>query len=313
MQPPSAGFIVQLFVVPGLIVLAVIGVWLLFGKLASSDTDWQSQVEELRHPNRNRRWRGALGLAQMLKADQERGESGQHLASQPEIAQTLSQALSEELKRNSQTDDDLKYQAFLARTLGLFDMPAEVLPVLRQATHREFDREVRKNALGSIALIANRKGPTLRQNENLSKGLVDDLIATSLDEDTLIRQTAAFTLGLVATPAALDRLFAMLSDTDANTQANAAIGLARNRDRRATPALKKLLAQALEPSDKEFEKFVATKNAIAAVGDLSPVMSDEEKRPFHELLTNIGDRHKEPKIANDARGVNLKLKGEGAK
>ena len=31
-EPPSAKFIVQLFVVPGLIVAVIVGAWLLFGK-----------------------------------------------------------------------------------------------------------------------------------------------------------------------------------------------------------------------------------------------------------------------------------------
>jgi len=38
-EPPSAGFIIQLFVVPGLIVLAIVGVYLLFGKLATVGQD----------------------------------------------------------------------------------------------------------------------------------------------------------------------------------------------------------------------------------------------------------------------------------
>ena len=41
-EPPSAKFIVQLFVVPGLIVAAIVGAWLLFGKLASAEQDWQA-------------------------------------------------------------------------------------------------------------------------------------------------------------------------------------------------------------------------------------------------------------------------------
>ena len=38
-EPPSAGFILQLFMVPGLIVAAVIGVWALFGQISSSEQD----------------------------------------------------------------------------------------------------------------------------------------------------------------------------------------------------------------------------------------------------------------------------------
>ncbi|HLJ10121.1 MAG TPA: hypothetical protein VKU82_02975, partial [Planctomycetaceae bacterium] len=113
-RPPSAGFIVQLFVVPGLIVLAVVGVWLLFGKLATSEQDWKGLLIELQHPNKHRRWRGASGLAQMLKADQGLGSNGQQLSRNREIAQALSGALTEEVQRGGQSDEDVKYQTFLA-------------------------------------------------------------------------------------------------------------------------------------------------------------------------------------------------------
>ena len=134
-EPPSAGFIVQLFVVPGIIVAAIVAVWLLFGKLATTEHDWRSLVVELQHPNEHRRWRGALGLAQILKADQERGEAGQHLAQNRELAQTLSDVLMIELKSGTSVDEEFNYQAFLARTLGLFDLPETVAPALEKAMH----------------------------------------------------------------------------------------------------------------------------------------------------------------------------------
>src|SRR5258707_14265223 len=78
-EPPSAGFIIQLFVVPGLIVLAIVGVYLVFGKLATGGQDWREQVADLRHPNEHRGWRGGLGLAQLLTADQALGCNGHDL------------------------------------------------------------------------------------------------------------------------------------------------------------------------------------------------------------------------------------------
>ena len=60
--PPSAGFIVQLFLIPALIVMAVVAVWALFGKLADSDNDWKQLATELSSSNEHRRWRAALGL-----------------------------------------------------------------------------------------------------------------------------------------------------------------------------------------------------------------------------------------------------------
>ncbi|MEZ6061328.1 MAG: hypothetical protein R3C19_13370 [Planctomycetaceae bacterium] len=60
-EPPSAGFIVQLFLIPALIVAAVIGVWALFGKLADSKTDWKQLVSELGSSNEHRRLASGSG------------------------------------------------------------------------------------------------------------------------------------------------------------------------------------------------------------------------------------------------------------
>ena len=49
-EPPSAGFVVQLFVIPALVVVVVIIVWLLFGKLAGGERDAMEYVRQLRSP-----------------------------------------------------------------------------------------------------------------------------------------------------------------------------------------------------------------------------------------------------------------------
>ena len=65
-KPPSAGFIVQLFLIPALIVMAVVAVWALFGRLADSGTDWAQLVVELGSGNEHRRWRAAQELQKCL-------------------------------------------------------------------------------------------------------------------------------------------------------------------------------------------------------------------------------------------------------
>ena len=71
-EPPSAGFIVQLFIVPLLIVSVVFGVYVLFAKMASSEADWRQLVTDVRSENPHIRWRAALGLSQLLEADRQR-------------------------------------------------------------------------------------------------------------------------------------------------------------------------------------------------------------------------------------------------
>jgi hypothetical protein len=297
-QPPSAGFIVQLFVVPGMIVLAIVAVWALFGKLASGDQDWRGLVVELRHPNEHRRWRGALGLAQMLKADQELKVGGQDLAGNREIAQALSDVLTEELKRAGHSDDDLKYEAFLARTLGLFDLPDVVLPALREAMQSGVDRDVRKNAIGSVAVIADRCAA--RNEPLLAPELADELLKVSRDDDPLIRQLSAFTLGLFGDDWAKSRLEVMLGDSDADTRINAALGLARHGDSRGIEVFTEFLKSAGElkeaGSPAEYEQFLVLKNCLLGVERCANRLSPDQRREMIGLIQPLAAEFREPRI-----------------
>ena len=68
-EPPSAGFVVQLFVIPAAVVVVVIIVWLLFGKLAGGERDAMEYVRQLRSPTAN--WRLAFELASLIQHDPE--------------------------------------------------------------------------------------------------------------------------------------------------------------------------------------------------------------------------------------------------
>jgi hypothetical protein len=52
-EAPSAGFVVQLFVIPAVVVVVVIIVWLLFGKLAGGERDAMEYVRRLRSSSAN--------------------------------------------------------------------------------------------------------------------------------------------------------------------------------------------------------------------------------------------------------------------
>ncbi len=68
-QPPSAGFILQLFVVPGIIVVVIVLVWLMFNWVARTGNDPDEYVAALRRNNANR-WQAAFGLAGSDRAEQ---------------------------------------------------------------------------------------------------------------------------------------------------------------------------------------------------------------------------------------------------
>ena len=154
-EPPSAGFIVQLFVVPAIIVAMIVGVYLLFGRLASGEQDWRKQLSNVRSDNPHIRGRGEHGLAQMLLADST--SDGQRLAENRDVARELANLLNESTAKTSASEEDLKQQEFLARTLGLIDVDDLTLPALSSALQPDQDANVRKNALASLAAIANRR------------------------------------------------------------------------------------------------------------------------------------------------------------
>ena len=305
MQPPSAGFIVQLFVVPGLIVMAIVGVWLLFGKLATGEQDWQSLVVELQHPNPLRRWRAASGLAQMVKADQQLGTAGQHLAQNRDIAQALADVLAAAVKSGGQSDDDVKYETFLARSLGAFDLPDIVVPPLEQAMQPGSDREVRKHAIWAIAVIADRHASG---TEPLRvPGLIEELTKISHDEDPLIRQITAFTLGLFPEADAASRLEVMTEDADSETRVNAAIALARQGDVRGASVFEEVLKSAAEPheagSNREFEQFLAIKNCLVAVQRVAGALNADERQKLAALIAPIAADFREPGIRIAAKAA----------
>ena len=88
-ETPSAGFVVQLFVIPAVVVAVVIFVWLLFGKLAGGERDPAEYVRRLRQASGD--WRSAFELASLIQNDAK-------LATDPHLLGELADLLGTELK-----------------------------------------------------------------------------------------------------------------------------------------------------------------------------------------------------------------------
>lgn len=101
-EPPSAGFILQLFVVPGIIVVIIVMVWLVFNWVARTGNDPDEYVQALRRNNANR-WQAAFGLASALKAHDAQGQA---LRKDAHLADELATILSEELTSGSTKDKE---------------------------------------------------------------------------------------------------------------------------------------------------------------------------------------------------------------
>ncbi len=293
-EPPSAGFIVQLFLVPAIIVAAVIGLYLLFGKLAAGDADWRQLVSDIKSDNPNVRWRAALNLAEGLDADEARGLEGQQLASIPEIATALNDLTVQQLKSTQRNEEQRQQLAFLLKALGRMDVVEQIRPALKTSLDETQDSEIRKHALQSVAMIAGRKQS---KKETLSDPeLVDAVISASQSPDPVLRQHGAFTLGLIGGPSSGSRLGELLEDPDEMTRINAAIGFARQGSPRGLGVFRQVLkqsanwpAEANSPQDIEaaFEKQLMLRNTLLAIEELGPMLGDADRTDLAAALKEL--------------------------
>jgi HEAT repeat protein len=290
-EPPSAGFIVQLFLVPAMIVAGVIGLYLLFGKLAAGDTDWRQLVSDIKSDNPNVRWRAALNLAEGLDTDESRGDAGQHLASIPEIATALNELAEKQLQASKRTEEQEQQLQFLMKALGRMDAIEQTWPALKDALDEKQNPEIRKQALQAIAMVAGRqrkKGTTLAQPE-----VLETVVAASESPDPVLRQHGAFALGLIPGAASELRLGSLLEDSDEMTRINAAIAFAREGSPRGLPVFATILSQSAEMPqeantakevENRFERQVILKNTLQALEQLGPKLKPEEKAEFGAKL-----------------------------
>jgi hypothetical protein len=269
--PPSAGFIVQLFLIPALIVMAVVAVWALFGKLAHSENDWTQLTAAISSNNELRRWPAAEGLAQLLRNEQlSPPKDREPLARNPVVADSITKMFSQSLASTSSSDEDIRHQEFLARMLGALEADEMTLPVLAEAMKDSHDVVVRKSSLMAVALIAGRHfdqatgystalsaglpiPPMSERNLPLTASTIsnaavlEQLRRAAQDPDAVVRHLAGYALGNVSGPESLEQLRVMLSDGDRQAQANAANGLARNGSIDGVPTLIQLLTTSLRP------------------------------------------------------------------
>jgi len=269
--PPSAGFIVQLFLIPALIVLAVVAVWALFGQLAHTENDWTHLTADISSKNELRRWPAAEGLAHLLHNEQISPPTDrQPLAENPIVVDSLTKLFTESLATHGTDDETIRQQEFLARTMGALNADEKTLPVLAEAMKVTNDIVVRKSALMAISLIAGRhfddatgysaaveartSAPSLAQrNLPLATATISDLATleqlrrSAQDPDPVIRHLAAYALASVSGPESLQQLRSMLGDSNRLAQANAAIGLARNASIDGVATMMQLMTASMKP------------------------------------------------------------------
>jgi HEAT repeat protein len=231
-QPPSAGFLVQLFLIPGVIVAVIVVVWILVDWLAHMETDPQKYVDGLRRDTPDR-WQKAEQLADMLRSDRSNQLKGDR-----KLAQTIADILVESINEGRLDEESASLRLYLCRALGQFTTP-EGLPALMKAATTNRDpkelpaREAALDAIGMLTWNLEQKSwtsgagkPELAHSEEL----LATLLAVARDPEPVIRLRSAFDLGIVGSNQAIDRLKKMLDDPSRDVTFNAATALARHGD-----------------------------------------------------------------------------------
>ena len=309
-EPPSAAFLVQLFLVPGLIVAIIVCVWLAFHWLAHLGNDPEAYVRTLRRNNEGR-WQAALNLANDL-----RGPGGRRLKEDTRLAGQLADVLADEMAsgrtRGSghSAEQSRTLTAYLCRALGEFSIPQAAPPLIARAADRS-DPETARAAVEALAVLAaNLKAAGGRFDD--PEAVTAALLAAAAGDDDRLRSAAAFTLGVVGGGKAEARLHELVGDARENVRFNAAIGLARQGRDTAYETLAEMLAlpdpQGAADDDQvqaeRYKRALVVVNALKAVGRLV----ESTKQPPPERIVALV-RALEKDAVGDVRNAAAALEG----
>lgn len=161
-KPPSAGFILQLFLVPGVLVAGIVAfIWIFFGWIGAGPRTPEQFMGELQSETASRRQKAAADLAQLLPRDEA-------LAGNAQFALDLAGLLDAERKKdpppvspkNPQEQAGIDQSIFLAIALGRFQVPVgmplfqEIMRDPRNERISELGPRLRvRNAVWAVSLL----------------------------------------------------------------------------------------------------------------------------------------------------------------
>src|SRR5919206_4815367 len=194
----SRAILFQFVVFPLGIVAIAVGIFFLFGKLASDTQTIPDYLNEVRSGGRRERWQAAYQLSQLINA----GEAKKY----PNLVEDVIRVYS------GAKNDDPRIRQYLSMVLGnLGDRRAA--PLLIEALQ---DRAPETRIYAALALGRLR-----------DPNAVPPLLKTFSEDERDVRKAAAYALGELGDARAVPALAAALQDPIADVRYNAAIALAR--------------------------------------------------------------------------------------
>ncbi len=305
-EPPSARFIVQLFVIPAAIVLVLVVAYLAlvqlpFGRLANGGRDVMDYVRSIKSDNENRRWRSAQELANLIHNDERLARDGTLLGE-------LTALLDRELDHPERDADPKKpsLPEYLALSLGTFKIikpnpvdgrTVDPIATLGRAVGPEQPTNVRVAASISLSRLADREGGSFGDT-----GAVRALANATTAPDAEVRRRAAYALGYFSGNLAKDALRKRIQeDEDRTVQYNAAVALGRLGDMDAAPLLREMLSTADLTQTIKRSSATETESAIKAI-ELEALWALQASAPTHPALA-LKARKEIEELAKSGPGV----------
>lgn len=225
----------QFVIFPLGIVAIAVGIFFLFGKLASNEQTVPDYLHEVRSGGRRERWQAAYQLSQLINA----GEAKKY----PNLVNDVTRVY-EDAK-----NDDPRIRQYLSMVLGnLGDRRAT--PLLVGALN---DRAPETRIYAALALGRLRDPASVPP-------LLDVFAADERD----VRKAVAYALGELRDPRALPALVAALNDPIPDVRYNAAIAVARYGEARAIGVVREMLDRSrldrvpgMRPDQKEATMLAA--------------------------------------------------------
>ena len=255
-ESPKA-ILYQFVVFPLGIVAVAVGIFLLFGKLASDEQTIPDYLNQIRSGSSHQRWQAAYQLSKSLK----RGEAKRYPNLHDQVASLYAQSKS----------DDPRIRRYLAMVLGnLGDRRAT--PLLVEGLKTDTDVE---NRLYALMALGELRDPAA----------LPAIIETTKSEEKDLRKAAYYALGEIADARAIPVLAAGVEDPVADVRWNAAVSLAQFNDRRAAPALREMLDRSRLANVKDMREDQKEDAIIIAMTAYSRLMG-AEARPEIERLSS---------------------------
>ena len=289
-EPPNAAFLVQLFLVPGVIVAIIVAVWLAFHWLAHLGSDPQAYVKTLRRDNEGR-WQAALNLANDL-----RGPGGGALKSDEALATELGRILADEATSGRSGEQSQTLRLYLCRALGEFSIPAAAGPLVARARETS-DPQTARAAVEALAVLATNLVAEGRSFDDAA-GVNSAVIAASKSDDAQLRSAAAFTLGVLGGPDAIERLGQLAGDTADDVRFNTALALARQGRTEAFDTLAEMLALPdvavgsdaaadVAAQSRRYKRALVVINALRGVALLVDATHESPPRQLLDLVQQL--------------------------